>query len=83
MIECLGTKGLNARRLLGPTRPFHARYLTIGGPSQFPCAHAHSEDTHVEECFALTREHDSALNARGTLFYFYWFVSDFFSSAVE
>ena len=25
----------------------------------------------MQECFALTREHDSALNARGSLFYFY------------
>ena len=35
------------------------------------------------KCFALTREHDFALNARGTLFYFYSFVSNSFSSAVE
>ena len=63
--------------------PFHARYLTIDGPSPFPCARAPSEDARVQECFALTREHDSALNARGSLFYFYSFVSDSFSSAVE
>ena len=33
------------------------------------------------KCFALTCEHDSALNARGTLFYFYSSVLDSLSSA--